>query len=173
MKSVQTSLLPSATRPLWWLLLLSWAGCGYRFAAPNAFLPGGMQSVHVPFFDNRTAEPSAEVAFTLAARDLLQRAGRLGGPKADGVLEGSIISISSTPFLQAPSLPRQPVFRMNATVSLTLKKGEVALGGTTVSVMEEFPSGADVLLTESNRATALRRLAEAAMREGLERLQAP
>ena len=151
------------------LLLFLLASCGYRFTAPNAALP--VRSAHVPFFINRTAEPGAEMAFTQAARDQLERAGRLGGPDAEGVLEGTILAVSSGPFLTAPALPRQPVFRMSATISLTLKKNGVVVGGTTVAVSEEFPSGADVLLTESNRAAALRRLADAAVREGFERLQ--
>jgi hypothetical protein len=145
------------------------AGCGYRFTAPNASLP--VKSARVPMFQNRTAEPAAEMIFTQAARDQLERAGRLGGPDAEGELEGTIVSISGGPFLTAPSLPRQPVFRVYATISLTLKKGGLTVGATTVAVSEEFPSGADVLLTESNRAAALRRIADAAIREGFERLQ--
>lgn len=151
------------------LILLVLSGCGYRFTAPNASLP--VRSAHVPMFINRTAEPGAEMAFTQAARDQLERAGRLGGPEAEGVLEGTILAVSSGPFLTAPALPRQPVFRMSATISLTLKKDGVVVGGTTVAVSEEFPSGADVLLTESNRAAALRRVADAAIREGFERMQ--
>lgn len=151
------------------MILLVLAGCGYRFTAPNASLP--VRSAHVPMFINRTAEPGAEMAFTQAARDQLERAGRLGGPDAEGVLEGTILAVSSGPFLTAPALPRQPVFRMSATISLTLKKDGVVVGGTTVAVSEEFPSGADVLLTESNRAAALRRVADAAIREGFERMQ--
>ncbi len=150
-------------------LLLMLAGCGYRFTAPNASLP--VRSAHVPFFINRTAEPGAEMPFTQAARDQLERAGRLGGPDAEAVLEGTILAVSSGPFLTAPALPRQPVFRMSATISLTLKKDGAVVGAATVAISEEFPSGADVLLTESNRAAALRRIADAAVREGFERLQ--
>jgi hypothetical protein len=89
------------------------------------------------------------------------------------VLEGTLLSVTSGPFLQAPELPRQPVFRLSVTLSLTLKKHDAVVGNTTVALSEEFPSGADVLLTESNRGAALRRIAESAAREGLERLQAP
>ena len=153
------------------LCLLLVAGCGYRFTAPNASLPGGIKTARVPIFINRTAEPGAEFAFTQAARDQLDRAGRLGGADAEAVLEGTILGVSSGPFLQAPSLPRQPVFRMSATLSMTLTKAGAAVGATTVSVTEEFPSGADVLLTESNRAAALRRIADAAVREAFERMQ--
>jgi hypothetical protein len=155
------------------VLVMLLASCGYRFTAPNSSLPGGITAAHVPFFTNRTAEPGAEIPFTQAARDQLDRAGRLGGPDSDAVLEGTIIAVGSGPFMTAPTLPRQPGFRMSATISLTLKKNGVDVGTTTVAVSEEFPSGADVLLTESNRAAALRRLADATVREGFERLQSP
>ena len=155
------------------VLVLTLTACGYRFTAPNSALPAGLQSVRVPLFVNRTAEPGAEFHFTQAAKDQLERAGRLGGDAAEGVLEGKILQVTSGPFLQAPDLPKQPVFRLSVTVSLTLKKNDQVVGSTTVGLSEEFPSGADVLLTESNRGAALRRIAEAAVREGLERLQAP
>ena len=153
--------------------LVTLSACGYRFTAPNSSLPAGLKSVRVPVFNNRTAEPGAELYFTQAARDQLERSGRLGGDAADGVLEGTIIAISSGPFLQAPELPKQPVFRLAVSLSLALKKNDLAVGTTTVVLTEEFPSGADVLLTESNRGAALRRIADAAIREGLEKLQAP
>ena len=156
---------------LFFLLLLT--SCGYRFTAPNASLPGGIRSARVPMFINRTAEPGAELPFTQAARDQLDRAGRLGGPDAEAVLEGTILAVSSGPFLQAPSLPRQPVFRMSVSLTMSLIRSGLPVASATVGVSEEFPSGADVLLTDSNRAAALRRLADAAVREGFERLQSP
>jgi hypothetical protein len=75
--------------------------------------------------------------------------------------------------MSAPALPKQPVFRVTATVTLNLVKGGATVGAATVTTSEEFPSGADVLLTESNRGAALKRLAETMIREALERLQAP
>lgn len=153
--------------------LLLACGCGYRFTTPGSELVGGLEAVHVPVFDNRTAEPAAELAFTRAAREQLERAGRLGDERAPGVLQGTLVSVSGGPFLSAPALGRQPVFRLTVTLNLTLLKGGVGVGSTSVTTSEEFPSGADPLLTESNRGTALQRLAELAVREGLERLQAP
>ena len=147
------------------VLLLMLAGCGYRFTAPNASLP--VRSAHVPFFINRTAEPGAEMPFTQAARDQLERAGRLGGPDAEAVLEGTILAVSSGPFLTAPALSRQPVFRMSATISLTLKKDGAVVGATTVAISEEFPSGADVLLTvrsRPRRSVSTRRASSATLR---------
>ncbi len=154
------------------VLVVLLSACGYRFTAPNASLPAGLTAVQVPTFENKTAEPSVELFFTQAARDQLHRAGRLGGDSAEGVLRGTVIAVTSGPFMTAPSLGFQPAMRLTVTLSLSLEKQGRAVGGTTVTQNEEFPSGADVLLTESNRESALRRVAESAVREGLERLQA-
>lgn len=155
------------------LLLLLFASCGYRFTAPNASLPEDIKSVRVPMFDNRTADASAELVFTQAAKDQLDRAGLLAGEGAEATLMGSVVSISSAPFMTSPMLPRQPGYRVAVTLSLKLMKGERVVTSAVVNTQEEFPSGADVLLTESNREAALRRIAESAVRQGLERLQAP
>lgn len=148
-------------------------GCGYRVTAPNAALAGGLKAVAVPLFVNRTAEANAELTFTQAMREQLERAGRLGSGDAAGRLEGTLLAITGGPYLGAPTLPRQPAYRLSAVVELSLKKGEQVVSAVTVSGAEEFVSGADVLSTESNRVAALSRLADALMREGLERLQAP
>lgn len=153
------------------LLTLAASACGYRFVAPNAELPAGIKSVQVPVFVNRTAEPAAELFFTEAAKEQLSRASRLGGDTSDATLEGTLLAVSSGPIQGSPELPKQPVFRITVTLALALKKGGAQVSGATVVTSEEFPSGADVLLTESNRAQALKRIAETAVREGLERMQ--
>lgn len=155
------------------LLCVALTACGYRFTAPNASLPEDIRSVRVPMFDNRTADATAEQVFTQTAKDQLQRAGLLAGEGAEATLLGSVISITSAPFMTAATLPRQPGYRVTVTLSLKLMKGERVVSSATVTAQEEFPSGADVLLTESNREAAVRRIAETTVRQGLERLQAP
>jgi len=158
------------------MLLLLLVSCGYRFTAPNASLPEDIRSVRVPMFDNRTADASAELVFTQAAKDQLDRAGLLGGEGAESTLIGSVVSISSGPFITSstsPNLARQPGYRVSVSLSLKLMKGDRVVTSAVVNTQEEFPSGADVLLTESNREAAIRRIAESAVRQGLERLQAP
>lgn len=151
------------------MVVLLLAGCGYRFVVPNA--PAGLTSVAVPVFQNHTTEPQVDALCTQALREHYQRAGVLGGDASDGTVEGTIVSVSSVPFLAAPERGL-PTYRMSASVLLTMKKGAQVLRSITVSATEEYPSGADVLLTEANRATALRRLCDALMRDGAEQLSA-
>lgn len=146
------------------------AGCGYRMGVPNARLPEGLASVRVPIFENRTPEPQVAAFLTQALREQFQRAGVLGGEGASGLVEGVVLSVTAGPFLGAPERGNAPTYRMTATVQLTLKKGERTLNRVVVSGSEDFPSGADLLLTEANRAAALRRLAQTLMHDGAEQL---
>lgn len=148
-------------------------GCGYRFAAPGGALPEGVRSVQAQMFDNRTAEPAAEVLFTEAFREQLSRAGVLAGDEAEANVEGSLEGVSGSPILASVSLNgvvKLPTYRLNASVRLRLLKSGRLLAEAVVSGAEDYLSGADLLLTEANRQAALRRLAESMMREGYERL---
>lgn len=151
------------------LVMLVSTACGYRVVAPVSELPGGLSSVHVPVFTNQTSEPGAEAFFTQALRENYLRAGRLGGAEAPGRIEGVLLSVASFP-LMTPSPGRLPNYRFQATVKLTLVKNGVALNTVQVTGGEDYPPGADVLSSETNRGTALRRLSESLMREGAERL---
>lgn len=151
---------------LW--LLLSLTGCGYRVVAPASELPGGLRQVHVPIFANATSEPGAEGFFTQALRENYLRAGRLGDASAPGRIDGTIVSVSSFPLVASPG--RLPNYRFQASVRLALVREGVALNTITVTGGEDYPAGADVLSSETNRGAALRRLAESLMREGAERL---
>ncbi len=146
------------------------SGCGYRFAVPNA--PAGLASVAVPVFRNHSSEPQVDALCTQALRELYHRAGALGGEVSEGTVDGVVVAVSAAPFVAAPERGAFPSYRLSATVELTMRRGGEALRTVSVSGLEEFPSGADVLLTEANRAAALRRLCEVLMRDGAERLSA-
>jgi hypothetical protein len=150
------------------LVFLLVAACGYRVVAPVSELPGGLSSVHVPIFSNRTSEPGAEAFFTQALRENYLRSGRLSGTDSLGEIRGVLWAVSSAPLVNSPN--RLPNYRFQAIVQLTLLRSGVALSSITVSGSEDYPAGADVLSSEMNRGAALRRLAEGLMREGAERL---
>lgn len=155
-------------------LLLALGGCGYRFVAPGGALPDGLRAVRAPVFENRTGEPTAELFFTEAFRTQLERAGVLGGDASPGVVEGVVESITGGTLLAPVTKPGEPpllpAYRLNASARLTLSKDGKVVASAAVSGSEDYPSGADVLLTEANRSAALRRLAEQLMREAYERL---
>ena len=156
------------------ILLLMLAGCGYRFTAPGGDLPEGIRAVRAPVFENKTAEPTAEIFFTQAFREQLTRAGTLGGDDCEAVVEGSLEAVSGAPVLsgidRATGNLKLPTYRLSAAVHLRLQRAGRVLAETSVGGSEDYLSGADLLLTEANRSAALRRLAETLMREAYERL---
>jgi hypothetical protein len=152
------------------LMTMLVAGCGYRFAVPGGSLPSGVKSVRVPVFENRTAEPNVEGLVTEAVRERYARAGLLEGAAAEATITGVVLGWSGG--VAYPGAPR-PTYQVTGTVRVTLKKGEQVLREVIVSQMETFTSGADVLLTESNRGAAIRRLAEVLARDVVEQLSVP
>lgn len=144
------------------------AGCGYRFTAPGGPLPQGLKAVRAPLFENATQEPGAEVLFTQALREQLERSGTLGDSATEPHVRGAVTGISGGPLVSTPG--RLPNYRLSATVRLVLVSKGADLVSTEVTGAEDYPPGADLLLTEANRAAALRRLADSMMREGYERL---
>jgi hypothetical protein len=151
------------------LLGLALLGCGYRFTPPNASLPGGVRSVNARLLQNRTTEPSVEALVTQALREQLARSGLLGGESAEATLDGAVVSVGNGP-LGFGSPGRLPIYRLSVTVQLTLARGGETLAQTSFTEAEEYASGADAVLTEANRAAALRRVCEVIARGGAERL---
>ena len=118
----------------------------------------------------RTVFP-ARAAFTFSsasARARTSASPAVAGAAAEASLEGAVVSVSAAPILAGTG--RLPTYRLGLTAQLQLLKGGQPLSQVTVTQTEDFASGADVLLTESNRGAALRRLVEAVAREAFERL---
>lgn len=158
-------------RPAAWVLVSALGllgGCGYRFTARTATLPSGTRSARVGMLNNNTAEPNAEGLLTQALREQLALAALLGDDAADAVLTGVVVAVGNTTGLS--SRGDAPTYRLTITVQLDVQKGGAVIAGTTVTESEEYVSGADALLTEANRAAALRRVVEVVARSAIERL---
>ncbi|HYO51599.1 LPS assembly lipoprotein LptE [Archangium sp.] len=175
----------SRMRVVGWVLVLSAAGCGYRFTPRGAGLPEGVRSVCAPVFRNDTPEPGLELLFTRTFRLELVRAGMLGGAGVcEALVEGVVEGVGSTPTVVTEPVyegntrvaePQLASYRASATVLLRLMRDGRVLSETRVSGTEDFLPGTasvsgDVLEAEANRQAALHRLAETLMREGYDRL---
>ena len=79
------------------LLLLF--GCGYHFPGQGGALPGGVKTLHIPLFVNRTAEPLLENEISNAVSEVFSRNSNISlvekGAQAEAILEGEILSYSS------------------------------------------------------------------------------
>lgn len=133
-------------------------------------------------------EPGVETIFTQAFREVLQRAGVAGEANAPARIEGEILSIDGSPSVLSTS-GTLASYRVYARVRLRLIKNDRQVGIAEVYGYEDYlpgrqvklpPAGStafspflvdgDVLLSETNRAGAIQRLAETLMREGYDRL---
>jgi len=131
-------------------------------------------------------EPGVETIFTQAFREVLQRAGVAGEASAPARIEGEIIRMDGSPSVLSTS-GTLASYRVHARVQLRLIKNGRQVGGAEVYGFEDYlpgravgvyPDGTgaflaepgDALLSETNRAGAIQRLAETLMREGYDRL---
>jgi hypothetical protein len=82
---------------------LAAAGCGYHVAGHAAHLPSEWKTIAVPAFQNDTTRYRIEQRFTEAVvREFITRTKyRIvpDAPSADGVLQGEVLSIDTTPVL--------------------------------------------------------------------------
>jgi outer membrane lipopolysaccharide assembly protein LptE/RlpB len=62
---------------LLWLLVVTLAGCGYQLSGQPGTVPGNLQRLSVPMFNNGTTVPGFEQLVTTAVRTQLQRDGRV------------------------------------------------------------------------------------------------
>lgn len=174
-RSVERPSKPQNIRFAAVLSLLLLFGCGYRFTAGGAPLPEGVRSVHVPVFTNRTSESGIEAIFTEQLRERCMRAGVLGGDASDARIEGEVRGVFGAPTILS-NQGRLASYRMYGNANLRLVKGGRVLREVDVSAQEDYlpdrTAGieGDVLRTETNRSAAVRRLAEALMRDGYDRL---
>ena len=148
------------------LQLLS--ACGYQLL--HGAGPAG-PALRVAAFKNATAQPELGGVFAAAAREQLHQRGRLAGEGGVGpVLEGDLVALRTTSsVLNAGAVG---ALRVEAELRLRVMQAGAVKAEESVTGGEEFLQGVDVLGTEANRRTALRRLAEQLLRVGLARLEA-
>lgn len=76
------------------LTLLLVAGCGYHFPGTTGQLPGNVERIYVPLFENRTSEPRLEQGLAGRINQVLVRSGRVvvveQPENAEAVLKGVI-----------------------------------------------------------------------------------
>jgi hypothetical protein len=102
------------------LIGLALAGCGYSL---RGNLPDHIQTVAVPVFTNRTAEPAVENFLTSAVVEAFSTNGRLrvvGPENADSLLEGEVIGYA----LESIAFDRQAnvrQYRLVVTMNLRFR----------------------------------------------------
>ncbi|HZY02404.1 MAG TPA: LPS assembly lipoprotein LptE [Anaeromyxobacteraceae bacterium] len=131
-------------------------------------MPAGAESVRVGPLANRTTDAEAGALLGAALRDELARRGAAGGDGAPAHLEGTVLE--STASLASPN---GSTWRLTLEVEARLLAGERVLGEVHLRRQEDYLGEVDALATEGRRRLALRRAAEAAARQIVERLEQP
>jgi hypothetical protein len=143
------------------------AGCGYAFTAGGGRLPKGAEKVFVRPLENHTTDAEAGALVASALRTELARRDAAGGAQAHARLEGEVEDVSF-----GPSGFSGAANHVAITVAARLFVDGNVVAQTRSRRDEEYLSGADPLETEGRRRVALRRAAEAAAREVVERFEA-
>ena len=142
---------------------LFFSACGYRFTG-SGNLPGGIQTIAIEIFENRTPETGLENIIT---NDLIFEFSRRGrrvqkySKEADAVLTGVIESERITTIsrrAQQSALARRVEITVN--LKLTDSGGGVKWSASRISEFEEYDVATDRLTTETNKRQAIETLSK-------------
>ncbi len=155
-------------RSTWIVPAAALAACGYGFTSGRSRLPSGAEHVYVAPFENRTVDADAGALVAAALRQELARRGADAGEGAPARIDGVV---TRTAFVA--SSPNGATYRLLLDVSAQLRVGDRVLAEQQVRREEDYPGTVDSLESEGRRRVAMRRAAEAAAREILERFESP
>lgn len=106
------------------LLIFVLVGCGYHFPGKNGVLPGGVTSVYLPLFANRTAEPQLENLLNNDVSEVFSRNPNIlqveSQQLAEAILEGTILSYQ-TKAISYDSHDDISEYRITVSVSVHLR----------------------------------------------------
>jgi len=145
------------------IIALFFSACGYRFAG-SGNLPGGIQTIAIDIFKNRTTETGLENTIT---NDLIYEFTRKGrsvqknSKKADAVLTGVIVSERITTISrQAQQSPLARRVEITVNLKLTGSDGGVKWSASNVSAFEDYDVAADRQVTDINKRKAIENLSK-------------
>lgn len=154
------------------LALLLVAGCGYHIAGKAGKLPGGIESLTIPIFENRTGKPDIESDVTSAFVDEFVTSVEMAGSAAHS-MNGVIKRYELTPVSYTESDINQE-YRLTVVLGLTIvdkASGRVIWQEESITDYEDFTVNINnVTETTEREETALRKLARDTARLVKERM---
>jgi hypothetical protein len=149
-------------------VLASGSGCGYAVGSGAARLPSGAGPVFVAPLENRTADAEAGALVAAALREEFSRRGVAGGEGSSTRIEGTVTRVSSSPLTTQGGMWRL-AFEVEARLVVDGREAAQVRSRREVDYMGEV----DAVATEGRRRLAIRRAANEAAHEIVERLEAP
>jgi hypothetical protein len=141
---------------------LTLGACGYSL---RTSMPAGIQSIHVPVLENRTAEPGIEDFITQALTQAVVQSGRVriaaNSREADASLEGSIVEyrLASLSFDRSANVTS---YRLIIGLALTfkdLKQNKVIWKQDRIEERADFQVAGQVTQTLAREEQAVQRAA--------------
>jgi len=145
------------------IIALFFSACGYRFAG-SGNLPGGIQTIAIDIFKNRTTETGLENTIT---NDLIYEFTRKGrsvqknSKKADAILTG-VIESERISTISRQSQQSALARRVEITVSLKLtgSDGGIKWSKSGVSAFEDYDVATDRQASDINKRKAIENLSK-------------
>ena len=141
---------------------LALGGCGYSL---RTSMPAGINSIHVPVLENKTAEPGIEDFITQALTQAVVQGGRVriaaNAREADAILEGSIVAYQLTS-LSFDSSANVTAYRLIIGLALTfkdLKQNKVLWKQDRIEERADFQVAGQVTQTIAREQVAVQRAA--------------
>ncbi len=138
-------------------------GCGYRFSGQGDFT-GGIETLHVRVFENRTADAAAAVIFT---NDLIYEITRrravtvTSAPEAEATLTGVITGVhADTVSRKSASESLERRLRAAVDLKITDRKGNVVWSASGVTAEETYDVSGGGSVSDQGRRAALIRLSK-------------
>lgn len=145
--------------------LLFNTSCGYHLAGNQIGRPDAPGSLSIPVLKNVTTSPQVEQVFTRALREQFSERTSMRitsqASEADWLLEGTIISLSSTPILFGKEgFANTFLLTVQASIKITQKKdGKVILNNTNFLFRDQYQINSQVRQFFSEQNPALARIA--------------
>ncbi len=160
---------------IFWLLLVSLWGCGYRPMGAGPVNPQDRPTLAIPLFGNRSTEVGLEAVF---ANELINafaqtRAVKVvpGDRNAEYVLEGQVRSLDNSS-VAFNSVTQSTVRRVTLRIELTLrqKKGDKVLWKDSQVLAEDYVVDPNYHAGEATRSEGIRRAAVTLARRVLDKV---
>ncbi len=145
-------------------IVLCWvcASCGYRFTGGGE-LPGGIKSICIDLFENRTSETGLENVISNDLNYEVTRNGRVSlkdRDSADAVLSGVIRSMAVDAISHKGKSSIERRVKITVDLQLTGSDGSVLWVGRNISENEDYDVMDDKHGTEQNRSDAVEELSK-------------
>lgn len=151
------------------MFALSLFGCGYHFPNGSVELPGGVKSLNIPFFANKSYRSNLE---TIIHRSVIDEFQNMRGFKvltnaeADATISATIVSYSKSA-VSYSAADKVSDYRVTVIMDAVLRQNGTnkVLWKGTVTQWQDFPVNTSIAVQQSSEDAAIQELAQKAAQQ--------